>query len=160
VLSQVRAVQAFLPHLRAASGLRHVVTTAAVAGLAPPPPELNIGLYAATKHALVAYSERLRIELAGEGIGVSVLCPTRIAGNLAATSARERRRRLGEATPEGRGAPPAPGDLSPGDALGPLVVTAVREGRFFVCNRPDTLLAALEERERRAREDLVGHRRS
>src|SRR5262249_34906267 len=54
VLSQVRAVQAFLPCLRAACGLRHVVTTAAIAGLAPPPPELNIGLYAATKHALVA----------------------------------------------------------------------------------------------------------
>ena len=156
VLSQVRAVQAFLPRLRAACGLRHLVTTASIAGLAPPPPELNIGLYAATKHALVAYSECLRTELASEGIGVSVLCPTRITGNLAATSARERRRRLGKATPEGWGAPPDPDDLSPGDSLGPLVVAAVRANRFFVCNRPDALLAALEERRRRAREDFSG----
>jgi NAD(P)-dependent dehydrogenase (short-subunit alcohol dehydrogenase family) len=154
VMAQVRAVQVFLPRLRAAEGLRHVVTTAAIAGLCPPPPELKLGLYAATKSALVAYSERLRTELASEGIGVSVLVPTRIAGNLAATSARERLRALRRATPEGWGAPPDPDDLTSGDVLGPLVIEAIRERRFFVCNRPDALLDAFEERHCRLREDL------
>jgi NAD(P)-dependent dehydrogenase (short-subunit alcohol dehydrogenase family) len=155
VLSQVRAVQAFLPRLRAAQGLRHVVTTASMAGLVTPPPEMRTGLYAATKHALVAYSERLRMELAGDEIGVSVLCPTRVVGNLAATSARERWRRLGQRTPEGWGAPPDPQDRVPGESLGPLVVAAINANRFFVCNRPDALLSAFEERHRRLSEDLA-----
>jgi len=154
VLSQVRAVQLFLPHLRAADGLRHIVITASVAGLVAPPPELPIGLYTATKHAVVAYSEHLRTELAGEAIGVSVLCPTRIAGNLAATSARERLRRLGQATPEGWGTPPDPSDLTPAESLGPLVAGAIRANRFVVCNRPDALLAAFEQRRQLIRDDL------
>jgi NAD(P)-dependent dehydrogenase (short-subunit alcohol dehydrogenase family) len=154
VLSQVRAVQVFLPHLRHAQGLRHIVTTASLAGLITPPPEMSIGLYAATKHALVAYSERLRTELASEGIGVSVLCPSCVVGNLAATSARERWRRLGRPTPEGWGRPPVPQECEPGETLGPLLVAAVRANRFVVSNRPNALLAALDERRQRLSEDL------
>jgi NAD(P)-dependent dehydrogenase (short-subunit alcohol dehydrogenase family) len=115
---------------------------------------MRAGLYAATKHALVAYSERLRMELASDGIGVSVLCPTRVAGNLATTSARERWRRLGQRVPEGWGAPPDPQDLVPGESLGPLVAAAVKANRFFVCNRPDALLSAFEQRHRRLSEGL------
>jgi NAD(P)-dependent dehydrogenase (short-subunit alcohol dehydrogenase family) len=152
VLSQVRAVQVFLPHLRAADGLRHIVTTASTAGVSAAPPAN--GLYAATKHALVAYSERLRSELASEAIGVSVLCPSRVVGNLAETSARERLRRLGRATPDGWGAPPDTRDRVPAESLGPLVAAAIHANRFFICNRPDALLAACEERRRQIRDDL------
>ena len=42
VLSQARAVQVFLPRLRAAHGLRHIVTTASIAGLVTPPPEMKV----------------------------------------------------------------------------------------------------------------------
>jgi NAD(P)-dependent dehydrogenase (short-subunit alcohol dehydrogenase family) len=154
VLSQVRAVQAFLPRLRAAQGLRHIVTTASIAGLVTPPPEMKAGLYAATKHPLVAYSESLRMELASDGIGVSVLCPTRVVGNLAETSARERWRRLGQRTPEGWGAPPDPQDRVPGESLGPLVAAAVRANRLFMCNRPATLLSAVEQHHRGLSADL------
>jgi NAD(P)-dependent dehydrogenase (short-subunit alcohol dehydrogenase family) len=142
----------FLPHLRAANGLRHIVTTASTAGLSAAPPAN--GLYAATKHTLIAYSECLRSELASEAIGVSVLCPSRVVGNLAATSARERLRRLGRPTPEGWGAPPDPRDRTPAESLGPLLAAAIRANRFFVCNRPDALLAAVEQRRRQIHDDV------
>jgi 3-dehydrosphinganine reductase len=59
-----------LPHLKAARG--HVVNTASVAGL--------IGIfgytdYAASKFAVIGFSEALRSELARFGVRVSVLCP-------------------------------------------------------------------------------------
>jgi hypothetical protein len=63
-------------------------------------------------------------------------------------------RRLGQRTPEGWGAPPDPQNRVPGESLGPLVAAAVQANRFFVCNRPDALLSAFEERYRRLSDDL------
>ena len=40
-------------------------------------PPVNVSTYAATKHAVVALTDRLRHEVADDGIGVSVLCPGR-----------------------------------------------------------------------------------
>ncbi len=62
--------QALLPHLRARRGC--IVNTASVAGI--------IGIlgytdYAASKFAVIGFSEALRSELAGSGVRVSVLCP-------------------------------------------------------------------------------------
>lgn len=63
-------IQVLLPHLRATRG--HVVNTASIAGL--------IGIfgytdYAASKFALIGFSEALRSELRRSGVRVSVLCP-------------------------------------------------------------------------------------
>ena len=63
-------VSALLPHMRAHGG--HIVNVASLAGL--------IGVfgytdYAASKFAVVGFSEALRSELAPHGISVSVLCP-------------------------------------------------------------------------------------
>ncbi|MDX2170271.1 MAG: SDR family NAD(P)-dependent oxidoreductase [Deltaproteobacteria bacterium] len=65
------ATQAALPHMRA-RGRGAIVNVASLAGL--------IGLfgytdYAASKFALVGFSEALRNEVARDGIRVSVLCP-------------------------------------------------------------------------------------
>jgi short-subunit dehydrogenase len=53
-------------------GFGHLVNTASFAGLFPYP--MAVG-YCATKHAVVGLSTSLRIEAAGAGIRVSVLCP-------------------------------------------------------------------------------------
>jgi len=62
--------QALLPHLRKRRG--HIVNVSSVAGM--------IGIlgytdYAASKFAVIGFSEALRNELAGSGVRVSVLCP-------------------------------------------------------------------------------------
>jgi short-subunit dehydrogenase len=59
-----------LPHLKHSRGL--VVAMASVAGLIGVP--LMSG-YAASKHALIGFFESLRIELAGTGIGVTIVAP-------------------------------------------------------------------------------------
>ena len=50
----------------------HIVNTASAAGLIPAAAE---GAYTATKHAVVGLSSTLRIEAAGFGVKVSVVCP-------------------------------------------------------------------------------------
>jgi NAD(P)-dependent dehydrogenase (short-subunit alcohol dehydrogenase family) len=58
----------------------HVVITGSLAGLIPTP---SLGPYSAIKHALTGLAGVLRAELAGTGVGVSLICPgvvrTRIA---------------------------------------------------------------------------------
>jgi NAD(P)-dependent dehydrogenase (short-subunit alcohol dehydrogenase family) len=152
VMSQVRAVDIFLPHLRASGGRSHIVLTASVGGVVAAP-DMPIGLYVATKHALVAYGEMLRAELGPEHIGVSVLCPSGVVGNLAATSARERLERLGKPIPRGSGEPPDPSTRTPSELMGPLVARAIESDRFFIFNRPDAVTAACEQRLRLLRRD-------
>ena len=53
-------------------GEGHIVNTASAAGLFPTP---GMGAYSTTKFAIVAFSLQLRWELAGRGVGVTVLCP-------------------------------------------------------------------------------------
>jgi len=62
----------------------HIVNTASIAGLATGFP--GLGGYAATKHAVVALSEVLRLEMAPQGVGVSVLCPGLVPTNLGQTT--------------------------------------------------------------------------
>lgn len=71
VMGVVNGVHAFLPLLRKA-GEAHIVNTASSAGLVC---HQNMGIYTATKYAVVGISETLRNELAEDHIGVSVLCP-------------------------------------------------------------------------------------
>jgi NAD(P)-dependent dehydrogenase (short-subunit alcohol dehydrogenase family) len=73
-----------------AAGMRarrkgHIVNTSSMAGLAAQMVS-RIGAYAATKYAVVALSEVLRIEMAPHEVGVSVLCPGMVATNLMSTT--------------------------------------------------------------------------
>ena len=69
----LHGIRAFVPHLVAA-GRGHVINTASIAGLAGTPFSTS---YGASKHAVVATSEALRVELdmMGLPIGVTVVCP-------------------------------------------------------------------------------------
>jgi len=59
----------------ASRGRGHVVNIASMAGLLPTP---SLGAYAASKFAVVGLSETLREEVAGSGVGVTVVCPGRV----------------------------------------------------------------------------------
>jgi len=67
----IRAMQAVLPAMRAAgSGL--IINTSSLVGQISPP---FFSTYSATKHALEAYSQGLRYEVAGLGIDVALVEP-------------------------------------------------------------------------------------
>jgi len=140
LLSIVRAVDVFLPHLRRAPGEKHIVNTASMAAvLAQTRPELpaNLGLYTATKHAVLGYTETLRGELAEEGIGVSVLCPGLVLSNLARSSARFRPERHGGPYEVNTEIPPQLAALAmKPEQLGPIVVRAIRANRLHIFTHP------------------------
>lgn len=76
----VRMTRAFLPMLRA-SGDARVVNISSVYGLVAPPGQ---AAYAASKFAVRGFSEALRHELAGSGVGVTVVHPGGVATSIAA----------------------------------------------------------------------------
>ncbi len=69
----IHGIRAFLPIMNE-QGLGHILNTASMAGLVALP---GAAPYNATKHAVVAISESLYLELGSTGspVGVSVLCP-------------------------------------------------------------------------------------
>lgn len=67
----IHGVQAAYP-VMIAQGSGHIVNTASMAGLITTSAQAG---YSATKHAVVALSKTLRVEAAGHGVQVSVLCP-------------------------------------------------------------------------------------
>jgi NAD(P)-dependent dehydrogenase (short-subunit alcohol dehydrogenase family) len=144
VLGIVKTVTAFLPALRERAPDAHIVTTASLGGIVSDV-RAPIGAYIASKYACVGYSEMLRAELAGESIGVSVLCPGVVASNLMGTSAENRPRAFGAqaapqlAAPDGGDAmPAAPPKSMPADDVGPIVIRAIRANRFHVLTHPET----------------------
>jgi NAD(P)-dependent dehydrogenase (short-subunit alcohol dehydrogenase family) len=74
VFGTVAVTQAVLALLREARG--RIVTIGSIAGRAAPP---YFGPYAATKHALEAFTDSLRMELRHWGIGVSLIEPDAVA---------------------------------------------------------------------------------
>jgi len=71
VLGVAHGVITFGPIMKEA-GAGHIVNTASEAGLTTNP---ALGMYCATKHAVVGLSESLHRELEGTGVSVHVLCP-------------------------------------------------------------------------------------
>ncbi len=126
----VHGVRAFAPRFRAQGGEAHIVNTGSSSGLHP---TANQGAYVATKYAVVGYSERLREELAEEGIGVSVLCPGWVRTRLG-ESRRNRPAQYGGPVHQSR--PPRAVDaesrpLAP-EEVGRLVVSGIRENRLYI----------------------------
>jgi NAD(P)-dependent dehydrogenase (short-subunit alcohol dehydrogenase family) len=73
LMGVVHGVRTFAPYL-VRQGHGHIVNTSSMAGLTV---IAGNGVYSATKHAVVAISETLRLDLdaIGSKVGVSVLCP-------------------------------------------------------------------------------------
>jgi len=74
----VNGIRTFLPRMVKHGEGGHVVNTASMAGLGSSPGNV---IYSTTKFAVVGLSEGLRKELAGEKIGVTVLCPAAVRTN-------------------------------------------------------------------------------
>ena len=74
VIGALVTVQRFVPAMRDA-GRGRVVFTGSIASLIGAP---GMGAYAASKHAVAGLSESLRVELAGTGVTVTLICPGRV----------------------------------------------------------------------------------
>jgi NAD(P)-dependent dehydrogenase (short-subunit alcohol dehydrogenase family) len=131
----IHGVRAFLPHL-SAGGRGHIVNTASIAGLLP----VAGAPYDASKHAVVALSEDLCLELraAGVPVGVSVVCPGFVRTRIADAD-RNWPDEFGEPPPRSVATavlePHMRRALTEGmtpASLADLVVTSVMEGRFWV----------------------------
>jgi uncharacterized protein len=70
LIALVRCTRAALPHLLQQRG--HVVN---IGSLAAKSAARWVGAYPATKHAVAAYSQQLRLELGPEGLHVLLVCP-------------------------------------------------------------------------------------
>jgi len=80
VLGHVRMTKAMLPLLRNSNASeRDIINIASQAGLTPAP---GMGSYSVSKAAMVCYAETAHLELAHEGIHVSVVCPAFFETNL------------------------------------------------------------------------------
>jgi NAD(P)-dependent dehydrogenase (short-subunit alcohol dehydrogenase family) len=69
----VHTVKETVPAMRERADGGHVVITASVAGITALP--FEYGAYTTSKFAVRGFGESLRLSLAEEGIGVSILCP-------------------------------------------------------------------------------------
>jgi short-subunit dehydrogenase len=78
----VALTRAFLPTLKACRG-SHVVNVSSIFGIFAPPGQVA---YAASKFAVRGFSEALRHELAGNGVGVTVVHPGGIRTRIAETA--------------------------------------------------------------------------
>jgi NAD(P)-dependent dehydrogenase (short-subunit alcohol dehydrogenase family) len=134
----VHGVQTFVPRIRQHGEGGHIVNTASMAGLQVNTAIPGIGPYAMTKYAVVALSEMLEHELAGSGIGVSVLCPAQVATTIRNSGLRRPERFGGSyknADPAEVQARATTG-MSP-DSVGERVLHAIRNDEFFVFTHPE-----------------------
>lgn len=131
LLGVARGCRVFVPRFRRQGG-GHLVNVASMAGLVHPP---LMSAYCATKAGVVALSESLRLELAADGIAVSVVCPAFFRSRLAETmrSGDPRLAGLTGALVTGarRGAP----------EIAELVFRGVERRRFWILTHPEGRLA-------------------
>jgi NAD(P)-dependent dehydrogenase (short-subunit alcohol dehydrogenase family) len=153
VYGVIHGIQTFVPRIRAHGEGGHVVNTASIGGFQVHP-GWHTGAYSMTKYAVVALSEALDQDLAGSGIGVSVLCPAAVATHLPDTAdsrpqrfgggfTREANHFLRDAIKDG---------LAP-EEVGWRVVEAIRGGEFFVFTHTEPR-HWIEQRHRRIMEAM------
>ena len=138
VLGLVHAIHAFVPRMLARigdeGGEAHVVNASSIAGLLAGG-RWEISAYRASQLAIVGMSRDLRNELAGSGIGVTVLCPGAVA---------TRMWQAGRNRPAERGGPETyqrPSGLD-GRVIDPLEVGrrtlhAIRENQLYAITHPE-----------------------
>jgi len=135
----VHGIRVFVPMMLKQSDECHIVNTASAAGLDARP---WLGMYSASKYAVVAMSESLREELrmTGAKIGVSVVCPAVVNTRIGDA---ERNRPL-TLQNDADVAPPAQAQAfgeafrsmlahgSPPERIADAVVDAIKTGRLYV----------------------------
>lgn len=132
----IHGVEAFLPRMIEQGQGGHIVNTASFAGLVP---NDGLGVYCVAKYGVVALSEVLQRELRQHEIGVSVLCPMRVATNIDA-SGRNRQDAYGG--PEAQNYPEVDeeemqGRMIPVEEVADLVVTGIVENQLYLFPHPE-----------------------
>ena len=152
LLGPVHGVRAFVPRMLEQGDAAHIVNTASVAGTYAIA-GTALGVYTASKFAIVGYSEMLRLELADEGIGVSVLCPGGVETRIFEADRNRPDALGGPATapaedPARREAPAAdrPPPMAPRE-VGERVLAGVRANRLYIFTHAEQR-APVEERHR------------
>jgi NAD(P)-dependent dehydrogenase (short-subunit alcohol dehydrogenase family) len=156
VLGTVSTVAAFLPLLRASSGARHILLTASSSALLPGE---RLGAYVTSKFAVMGFGECLRLELAPEGIGVSLLFPAGMSTRHLESSRAARPPELGPSVTldddiqvmlasrdSGKFADP----VSPGYAIRNLISELASDPPYIITH--GTYLSVVEERLERIRD--------
>ncbi len=130
----IHGVEAFTQRMIAQGQGGHMLFTASFAGLVP---NVGLGPYCVSKYGVVALAEVLRRELRAHDIGVSVLCPMRVATNIG-HSERNRPDELGgpEASPpvldQGEDNQNLAGQVLDVDDVAAQVVDAVVANRLYI----------------------------
>jgi NAD(P)-dependent dehydrogenase (short-subunit alcohol dehydrogenase family) len=134
----IYAIRAFMPHLMAQPEA-HIVNVSSTGGLMTAPVH---GPYTSSKHALVGLSKGLKADLTmkGANVGVTLVCPGMVATNIISqmetTGPGGRPRARTELAPEVQEMWDVISTLTnagiPADDVGPMVLEAVRENRFWL----------------------------
>jgi NAD(P)-dependent dehydrogenase (short-subunit alcohol dehydrogenase family) len=133
----VNFVRALVPLMRAAARPAHIVTIASIVGMVA---DGRLGAYTAAKHALVSFTETLRLELAassGSDIGVTLVCPGGVPTKL-------------NAAIRGGVARSSSADWLTAEEVADKVIEAVRRNDFYVFTH-----ASSEERLRNYQKALL-----
>ena len=109
-------------------GRGHIVNTASQAGLVPS--MVGVGAYTAAKFGVTGMTENLRIELAPQGVGVSLLCPGYVVTNLTANTAR-----ITSATRELTAGLVPESSVTPA-AVGEMVAKAIAADELYILTHP------------------------
>lgn len=124
-------------------GEGHIVSTSSTQGVIT---ARGVASYCAAKFGVVALSEALRDELAGNGVGVSVLCPGVVATNLSESS-------RAVAGQEAKGIAMHYG-IGP-DEVAAMVLAAIRENRLYIFTHGE-YAGPVEARHQRMMADFEG----
>jgi NAD(P)-dependent dehydrogenase (short-subunit alcohol dehydrogenase family) len=129
----INGIRSFVPMIRSHGQGGHVVNTGSISSLFVREGR-NQGAYAMTKYAVLALSEALEQELAGSGIGVSVLCPGGVTTSIF-DSAATRPDRFGGSysrpQQEAMKSAAAAAALAP-DVVGRRVLQAIQDNEFYI----------------------------
>ena len=133
----INGVQTFLPRIVERKDGGHIVNTSSGAGLCAGP---GNALYCTAKFAVVGMSEALGLELEPQGIGVSILCPGPVATDIIARTRAGQPKVTKSMSAEQRSNAFARNEErknylangTPPDAVGEMVLAAVRENRLYV----------------------------
>jgi NAD(P)-dependent dehydrogenase (short-subunit alcohol dehydrogenase family) len=129
----INGIRSFVPMIRSHGQGGHVVNTGSISSLFVREGR-NQGAYAMTKYAVLALSEALEQELAGSGIGVSVLCPGGVTTSIFASAATRPDRFGGSYSrpqQEAMKSASAPAALPP-DVVGRRVLQAIQDNEFYI----------------------------
>ncbi len=133
LIGVVNTVRAFLPSQIEMGGERHILVTASMASLRPPPVE-GFTQYTASKFGVLGFCIALEPELAAHGIKLTTLMPGPVETDLS-TGATRRTPGRGSTMPVPAGATSGAAMMSPDDAA-KIALDAVKKNRAFISTHP------------------------